>query len=179
MSKGIAYNRKEVEHMTYFKNVNTLEELRKQYKELLKNFHPDNENGSVEITQEINSEYDRLFKVLKDKHGKQTTASDKETDFNKAYWNYEEDKALREILQKVVHLANITIEICGSWIWISGNTYQHKAELKEIGFRWAGQKNNGIGIVKHLEKEARNLCQWMILETIMEVPKLKQNHKDF
>lgn len=126
--------------MTYFKNVNTLEELRKQYKELLKNFHPDNENGSVEITQEINNEYDRLFKVLKDKHEKQTTASDKETDFNKAYWNYEEDKALREILQKVVHLANITIEICGSWIWISGNTYQHKVELKEIGFRWASQK---------------------------------------
>ena len=28
--------------MTYFKNVNTLEELRKQYKELLKQFHPDN-----------------------------------------------------------------------------------------------------------------------------------------
>ena len=43
-------------------------------------------------------------------------------------------------MQKVVHLANITIEICGSWIWISGNTYQHKAELKEIGFKWASQK---------------------------------------
>ena len=40
--------------MTYFKNVNTLEELRKQYKELLKKFHPDNPNGSTEATQEIN-----------------------------------------------------------------------------------------------------------------------------
>ena len=126
--------------MKYFNNVENLEQLRKQYKELLKKFHPDNENGSVEITQQINSEYDALFKVLKDKHEKQTNASDKETNFNKAYWNYEEDKALREILQKVVHLANITIEICGSWIWVSGNTYQHKAELKEIGFRWASQK---------------------------------------
>lgn len=28
--------------MTYFKDVNTLEELRKQYKELLKKYHPDN-----------------------------------------------------------------------------------------------------------------------------------------
>lgn len=117
--------------MAYFKNVNTLEELRKQYKELLKKFHPDNANGSTEGTQEINAEYDALFKVLKNRHENQTSTSDKETDFNKAYWNYEEDKALREILQKVVHLANITIEICGSWIWISGNTYQHKAELKD------------------------------------------------
>lgn len=126
--------------MTYFKNINTLKELRKQYKELLKTFHPDNANGSTKATQEINAEYDTLFKVLKNRHEKQTSTSDKETDFNTAYWNYEEDKALREILQKVVHLANITIEICGSWIWISGNTYQHKAELKEIGFRWASQK---------------------------------------
>ena len=40
----------EVEHMnTYFKNVQTLEELRKQYKVLLKKYHPDNGNGSEEI----------------------------------------------------------------------------------------------------------------------------------
>ena len=54
--------------MKYFKNVHTLEELRKQYKELLKKYHPDNANGSTEATQEINAEYDRLFKLLKDKH---------------------------------------------------------------------------------------------------------------
>ena len=51
--------------MTYFKNVNTLEELRKQYKELLKRFHPDCPNGSTEATQEINQEYEKLFKLLK------------------------------------------------------------------------------------------------------------------
>ena len=33
----------------YFKDVNTLEELRSQYKDLLKKFHPDNANGSTEI----------------------------------------------------------------------------------------------------------------------------------
>lgn len=41
---------------TYFKNVTTLEELRKQYKELLKAHHPDN-GGDVAIMQEINAEY--------------------------------------------------------------------------------------------------------------------------
>ena len=61
----------------YFKDVNTLEELRKQYKELLKKYHPDNANGSTEATQEINAEYDRLFKVLKDKH---ESKSDKTAD---------------------------------------------------------------------------------------------------
>ena len=63
--------------MKYFKDVSTLEEQRRQYKELLKKHHPDNANGSTEATQEINSEYDRLFKVLKDKH---ESKSDKTTD---------------------------------------------------------------------------------------------------
>ena len=72
--------------MTYFKNVNTLEELRKQYKELLKQFHPDNPNGSTEATQEINAEYDRLFKLLKNKHeSKQADTESKKKSSGK--WN--------------------------------------------------------------------------------------------
>ncbi len=126
--------------MTYFRNVNDLQELRKQYKELLKIHHPDN-GGSVADMQEINAEYDRLFKILKNKHeSRQTKTDETKTDFNSNYWNYEEDKALREMLQKIIHFTDITIEICGSWIWISGNTYQYKTELKEIGFKWASTK---------------------------------------
>lgn len=33
----------------YFRNVNTLEALRRQYKELLKKYHPDNVNGSTAV----------------------------------------------------------------------------------------------------------------------------------
>ena len=51
--------------MTYFKNINTLEKLRKQYKELIKIHHPDN-GGNVSDIQEVNAEYDKLFKILKD-----------------------------------------------------------------------------------------------------------------
>ncbi len=41
---------------TYFKNVNTLEELRKQYKELLKIHHPDNGgNNSVFLIHILNT----------------------------------------------------------------------------------------------------------------------------
>ena len=69
--------------MTYFKNVETLEELRKQYKELLKQYHPDNPNGSTEATQAINAEYDTLFKLLKNKHEKSTTDNtNKKTSYN-------------------------------------------------------------------------------------------------
>ena len=126
--------------MTYFKNVNTLEELRKQYKELLKQYHPDNANGSTEATQEINAEYDRLFKVLKDKHeSRQTETDGAKADFNKKYYDFSEDKALREMLQNIIRFSNINIEVCGSWIWCF-NSYEYRKELKELGFKYASKK---------------------------------------
>lgn len=119
---------------TYFKNPRTLEDLRKQYKELLKRYHPDNPGGSTAATQEINAEYSRLFGHLKNRH-ESGSASKEKADFN-----INLDKAIRAMLEKVVNLDGIQIEICGSWIWLSGNTYQHKATLKAYGFSWANQK---------------------------------------
>lgn len=54
--------------MKWFTDVRTVEDLRKQYRKLLKKYHPDNSGGSVEATQEINREYDELIIC----HSKQT-----------------------------------------------------------------------------------------------------------
>ena len=125
--------------MAYFKNVNTLEELRKQYKELLKKYHPDNANGSTEATQQINAEYEQLFKILKNKHENIST-NDTQANYSNNMYDWENDKALREVLEKIIHFSNITIEIVGNWIWTSGDTYFYKKELKELGFKWASIK---------------------------------------
>ncbi len=128
---------------TYFKNVQTLDELRKQYKDLLKKYHPDN-GGSEDITKAINVEYEKLFKILKDNHSRQSTAnnktSDKQSSYDSMKYDFAEDELLREMLQKVIYLSDITIEIIGAWLWISGNTYHHRKELKELGFKFASQK---------------------------------------
>ena len=128
--------------MKYFKNVNTLEELRKQYRDLLKQYHPDNPNGSTEATQTINSEYDSLFKVLKDRHDKQTEGktADSKTDFNNMKYDFAEDEALRKVLQNIISFAGINIEIIGCWIWVDGKTYEYKDALKAQGFKWAREK---------------------------------------
>jgi curved DNA-binding protein CbpA len=129
----------------YFNDVNTLEELRRQYKELLKKYHPDNANGSTQATQEINAEYDRLFKLLKDRHESKSAdskESNAKTDFNNMKYDFTEDELLREMLQKVIHFDGITLEIIGNWLWISGNTYQYRKELKDLGFKFAGQKKS-------------------------------------
>ena len=67
--------------------------------------------------QEINAEYDRLFKLLKDRHDSNTTDRDK-TSYENMKYDFTEDTKLREMLNKIVGFQGITIEICGSWIWV-------------------------------------------------------------
>ena len=101
--------------MRYFNNVNTLEELRKQYKELLKKYHPDNPNGSTEATKEINVEYDTLFKTLKDRHEHNASnTTDNKTDYNNMKYDFSEDEKLREVLQHIVTRKNYLWMIYGT-----------------------------------------------------------------
>ena len=117
--------------MRYFNNIENLEELRKAYRDLLKKNHPDN-GGSTETMQEINAEYDRMFEILKHTAGTTATADDTETtDYSQAT-----DEAIREILSKLI-LFDITIEIVGSWVWVSGNTYAYREQIKEAGLKWS------------------------------------------
>lgn len=127
---------------TYFKNVETLEELRRQYKTLLKKHHPDNIEGSTEATQAINAEYERIFNELKDKHDRNATYNkeDSTATYEDMKYNFEEDEKLREVLQCIISFTCINIEIIGCWIWIDGETYPYKNSLKSLGFKWAREK---------------------------------------
>ena len=44
-------------------NINTMEELRREYRRLAKLHHPDT-GGDTEDMKQINAEYDRLFDIL-------------------------------------------------------------------------------------------------------------------
>ena len=117
--------------MKWFAEVKTIEQLRKQYKVLLKKYHPDNENGSVEIAQEINEEYNRLYDIL--------SKSNIKDEQSFTYDKTEENEAFKEILSKIIHV-NADIEIIGSWVWIEKGSYQYRELLKSVGFRYASRK---------------------------------------
>lgn len=57
--------------MKYLKNVKSYNDLKTQYKALLKANHPDN-GGDLEAMKEINVEYDALFHIWKDRQEKET-----------------------------------------------------------------------------------------------------------
>lgn len=117
--------------MKYFVNVETIDELKRQYKTLAFKHHPDR-GGKVEDMQAINAEYDALFECVKNVH---ETANGK---------TYTKEQAVdipdnfREIINAIISF-DCTIELCGSWLWVF-NAYAYRAELKALGFFWCSSK---------------------------------------
>lgn len=52
--------------MKYFQNITSLSELKKQYRELVKNNHPD-KDGDIAVMQAINNEFEKLYNIWKDR----------------------------------------------------------------------------------------------------------------
>lgn len=99
--------------MKYFKNIKSFQDLKKQFRELLKANHPDN-GGNTETMKEINVEYDALFPIWKEKATKANTLSEEEKTetasstrrhfYTANGWegqNYEPGRSLKEIAKIV------------------------------------------------------------------------------
>ena len=98
--------------------------IKKAFRSLSKKFHPDINPAGNQMQIALNEAY----AVLKDFSG---TLENKEL-------NYGED--LNQALNSIIHCVGLNIEICGAWVWVSGNSKPFKANLKEAGFRWASKK---------------------------------------
>ena len=115
--------------MKHFSDIHTIEELKKEYRKLALKYHPDNaQTGNIEMMQEINNEYEFLFKKLQN--------SDKKANKNEASSDF------IEIINRLMALKGIVIEIVGSWLWVTGNTFSNKDILKEIGFMYSKSKKS-------------------------------------
>lgn len=118
--------------MKYFNNCKTIEELKKAYRKQAQANHPDN-GGNAEVMKAINAEYEKMFNRLKAAHN-QDASTGRTKKMNETAAEY------MDIIQKIISFVGIEIEVCGSWVWVSGDTYRYKAELKAAGFRWASKK---------------------------------------
>ena len=117
-------------NIKYFTGVKTLEELKARYKKLAMENHPDR-GGNVEIMKAINAEYDFMAKTVKSV-GKDGT--EKKTE------KWETPEAFRDLINSLMKFVDITIEVIGSWVWVGGNTFAIKENLKSLGFRWSKSK---------------------------------------
>ena len=126
----------------YFTGIKTKSELRKAYIKLMKQYHPDN-GGSTEICKEINAEYEYLSAKLPDID---MTQDEQYKDYSDSWKEKQREAAtksaadldlkLREMICRIIGL-NIDIEVVGCWIWLSGNTYAYREQIKAAGYMWS------------------------------------------
>lgn len=103
--------------------------IKKAYRKASSIYHPD-KGGSTEMMQAVNNAYD----TLKDFQAK---AEEIEVSFD-AEDSYPED--FNNALNIVLSLEGLIVEVCGIWIWVTGNTMEHKETLKAANFKWAKKK---------------------------------------
>jgi curved DNA-binding protein CbpA len=100
----------------YFMGCTSLDEARKMYYRLAMKFHPD-KGGDEELFKDLVNQF-HSFKPSQFKY---------EKEFDD--WS---SQAFSAIIEALMEIPDLTIEICGSWIWISGKTREYKDRIKSI-----------------------------------------------
>lgn len=118
----------------WFKSCKTAEQGKQLYREYAHKFHPDN-GGTGEELKEINVEFKQWWSHYKDIH----TNTDGET-YHSSESTTETAEEFIDITRNLSGLSGIEVELCGSWLWISGNTYPVKDQLSAFGCRWSKGK---------------------------------------
>jgi DnaJ domain len=103
----------------------TPEMVKQAYRKACSLYHPDRNPAGLEMMKAVNAAYE----TLKDFTGV--------VEGEEGY-----DEALNEAINAIINLTGIEIEICGAWVWVSGNTKPHKEVLGKngAGFYWASKK---------------------------------------
>lgn len=140
----------------YLKDCKTIEELKAQYRAWTKKLHPDC-GGSTEQMKALNLEYEKMFNILKDKHN--ATADE-------AHQTTETAAEFIEILEALRNCHGLDIELCGSWLWIGGDTFNNREALKAAGCRWS--KNKGKWYWRHEEKNGGRRHKSMTMDWIRD-----------
>ncbi len=116
--------------MKFFNECKTIDEVKATFKKLAFANHPDC-GGDTATMQAINAEYAyAIAAIARGENFTDQQISDLLT----------ENELYRVALEAIICLAGIEIELVGSWIWVTGNTYAVRADLKAAGYYFASKK---------------------------------------
>lgn len=105
----------------------TQDDIRAAYKAMCKKYHPDINPAGETMMKLINAARD----ALADFEGQAEEQGETQADYG---------EALNAAIAAIIDLPGLEIEVCGAWVWVGGNTYAHKDQLKAAGFKYASKK---------------------------------------
>ena len=116
--------------MKYFEGLTQEDEIKLRYKQLAKAHHPDL-GGCVETMKVINAQYETVLAGAYQRAGKSITEIDE---------LLARDSEIRDKLNEIIMYPEINVELCGRWLWVTGDTRSVKDLLKAAKFKWAKNK---------------------------------------
>lgn len=122
--------------MTYFRDCKTCEELKAEYRRQAMRLHPDN-GGDEEEFKRMQADFTAIFDRLKNVHTTKEGRTYEKTGENAST---ETAAEFMNIINILLSFDGVEVELCGSWLWVSGDTKPYKDNLKELGCKWSSNK---------------------------------------
>ena len=110
---------------------NSAEDLTAAYRQAAKKYHPDINPDGAEIMKAVNAAMD-LLRATVGKWSIRSFCDDGAPSI---------DEELAAIYAKLRHLAGVKLEVCGSWLWVTGDTRPVKDAIKAAGLRFSPNKS--------------------------------------
>lgn len=130
--------------INYFQHCTTAAEINNVYRALRVALHPDN-GGDTAAFQVLGQQHAAALAALE--HPTATAAGGTPAELPAAVIGLPERSnssdmpaALLELIDKASQIPGVSVELCGSWLWVTGNTRPVKDALKELGFRFSANK---------------------------------------
>lgn len=126
----------------------TMDEVRSEFRRLCLKLHPDKNPKEqaehyTELFKEMTAEYEIFLEWFIPKANAYNEQKAKQE--NKDYWTtftFEQESEIGKMIVKLMQFKGIIIDVCGTWLWLSGDTKPYKDRLGKngLGFKWANQK---------------------------------------
>lgn len=119
----------------FFKGCNTLDEVKQLYRTLAKQLHPDMPGGDTEKFKALSNDFEIASKMAANNERAAGNMTDEQFEQTIA-----DSAAYKQAIDGIINLDGITIELVGNWVWVTGNTYPVRENIKAAGFVFAGKK---------------------------------------